>query len=169
MPAICARAVNQENPLVIWGSGKQTRDFIYVDDIVEAIISYLPKLRGYETMNLGRGVSNTFRDVAELAATYAGYSPAIKNLEDKPEGVKSRFADIARMKEHYQAKVSLEEGIQKVVEFLNGKQKNSRVEKFKAILTSYKIHHPLRQDFGTDINAACGQLAATYKPKQSPG
>ena len=118
VPAICARAVNQENPLVIWGSGKQTRDFIYVDDIVEAIISYLPKLRGYETMNLGRGVSNTFRDVAELAATYAGYSPAIKNLEDKPEGVKSRFADIARMKEHYQAKVSLEEGVKRVVDYL---------------------------------------------------
>src|SRR3989338_2980086 len=49
------------------------------------------------------------------------------------------------------------------------KPTNSMVEKFQAILTSYKIHHTLRQDFGTDINAACGQLAATYKPKQSPG
>lgn len=128
VPAICARAVNKENPLVIWGSGKQTRDFIYVDDIIEAIISYLPKLQGYQTMNLGRGTVNTFRDVAKLAAQYAGYNPEIKNLEDKPEGVKSRFADITKMKEHYQANVTLEQGVKKVVEFLNGKQKNNRVD-----------------------------------------
>lgn len=128
VPAICARAVNKENPLVIWGSGKQTRDFIYVDDIVEAIISYLPKLQGYQTMNLGRGTSNTFGNVAELAAKYAGYEPKIQNLEDKPEGVKSRFANITRMQEHYQAKVSLEEGIKRVVDFLNERQKDSRVD-----------------------------------------
>lgn len=128
VPAICARAVNKENPLTIWGSGKQTRDFIYVDDVIEAIITYLPKLKGYQTMNLGRGISNTFRDVAELASQYVGYTPEVKNLEDKPEGVKSRFADITRMKTHYQAKTSLEQGIKMVVEFLNGKQKNSRVD-----------------------------------------
>ena len=43
------------------------------------------------------------------------------------------------------------------------KPTNSTVEKFQAILTQNKIHHTMRQDFGTDINAACGQLAANYK------
>ncbi|MFZ2202460.1 MAG: radical SAM protein, partial [Microgenomates group bacterium] len=44
------------------------------------------------------------------------------------------------------------------------KPTNSTVEKFQAILTQNKIHHTLRRDFGTDIKAACGQLAATYTP-----
>lgn len=44
------------------------------------------------------------------------------------------------------------------------KPSNSTVEKFQAILTQNKIHHTLRQDFGTDIQAACGQLAASYTP-----
>ncbi len=43
------------------------------------------------------------------------------------------------------------------------KPTNSVVEKFQAVLTQNKIHHTMRQDFGTDINAACGQLAANYK------
>ena len=43
------------------------------------------------------------------------------------------------------------------------KPAHSVVEKFQAILTKNEIHHTLRQDFGTDIKAACGQLAATYQ------
>src|SRR3989344_9318020 len=43
------------------------------------------------------------------------------------------------------------------------KPTNSVVEKFQAVLTQNKIHHTMRQDFGTDIQAACGQLAANYK------
>ena len=117
VPAICKRAMNKENPLTIWGSGKQARDFIYVDDIVEAIISYLPQLKGYETMNLGSGEATTFREVAQTAAEIVGYTPDIKNLEDKPEGVKMRVADASKMRQHYALKVSLQEGLRKVVEF----------------------------------------------------
>ncbi len=127
-PAICNRAVQGEDPIVIWGSGKQTRDFIYVDDLVEAIISYLPKLKGYDTMNLGSGKAHSFRDVAVLAARYMGYKPSITNLQDKPEGVKQRYADVSKMKKHYTPKVSFEQGIKKVVAFLNGKQKESRMD-----------------------------------------
>lgn len=126
--AICMRAVKKENPLVIWGSGKQTRDFIYVDDLIEAIVTYLPKLKGYETMNLGSGAPNTFERVAKIAASKAGYKPAIKNLAGKPEGVKTRFADVSRMQKHYRPKVSLEKGLERVVDFLNGKQKNNRMD-----------------------------------------
>ena len=131
VPAICARAVNHENPLVIWGSGKQTRDFIYVDDIIRAIVTYLPKLRGYEVMNLGSGISNTFKDIAKIASMYVGYEPTIKNLENKPEGVKTRFADTKRMQKHYKPEVSLEQGLKKVVDFLQKKkedEENNRVD-----------------------------------------
>ncbi len=122
VPAICMRAVKKENPLVIWGSGKQTRDFIYVDDLIEAMITYLPKLKGYETMNLGSGVANTFEKVAKIAALHAGYKPNIKNLEGKPEGVKTRFANTQKMRSHYKPKISLEKGLKKVVDFLKQKK-----------------------------------------------
>lgn len=118
VPAICQRAVHKEDPLTIWGSGKQSRDFIYVGDIVEAIISYLPNLKGYETMNLGSGKATTFREVAAMAADIVGYRPEVTNLQEKPEGVKTRVADISKMKQYYTPRVPLREGLTKVVEFL---------------------------------------------------
>ncbi|MDP2637180.1 MAG: NAD(P)-dependent oxidoreductase [bacterium] len=128
-PAICNRAVRREDPIVIWGSGKQTRDFIYVDDLIEAIISYLPKLKGYEAMNLGSGKAHSFGEVAVLAARYMGYKPKITNLQDKPEGVKQRYANVSKMRKHYTPKVSFEQGIKLVVEFLRSKhEKNARVD-----------------------------------------
>ena len=46
------------------------------------------------------------------------------------------------------------------------KSSNSAIEKFQNILTKNKVHHTLRQDFGTDIQAACGQLAANYASRK---
>lgn len=129
VPAICQRAAKHENPLVIWGSGKQARDFIYVDDLIEGIMLYLPKLKGYKAMNFGSGLANTFETVAKTAALHAGYAPKIKNLADKPEGVKTRYADISIMRKHFRLKIGLKQGLKKVVDFrIKKNEKNRRVD-----------------------------------------
>ncbi len=116
VPAICARAVRKEDPLVIWGSGNQTRDFIHVSDIVGATTALLDRgVTGYGAINLGSGVATSFVEVAEIAASIVGYEPNIDTDETKPEGVSARYCDPTRMLAVYQPKVSLREGLTRII------------------------------------------------------
>src|ERR1700733_4564188 len=61
-PSIIQRVKNRENPIKIWGSGDQERDFIHIDDIVEAVLSTYNKLPAGAVLNLGTGIATSFRD-----------------------------------------------------------------------------------------------------------
>lgn len=118
--AICKRALAREEPLVVWGSGHQQRDFIHVSDIVGATLAILDSgVRGYVPVNLGSGVPISFVEVARVAASIVGYSPEIVTDPSKPEGVHARFADIRRMGRFYQPTVSLHAGLTRVIEHLS--------------------------------------------------
>jgi nucleoside-diphosphate-sugar epimerase len=107
----------RENPVVIWGSGKQTRDFIHVSDIVGATLALVASgTDGYRAVNLGSGVATSFTEVAVIASQYVGYSPEFQTDDTKPEGVASRFSDPTLMLSVYQPKVSLEAGIARMVD-----------------------------------------------------
>jgi len=117
VPSICARAKRQEDPLVVWGSGFQTRDFIHVFDLVGATAAIVDVgVHGYQAINLGSGVPVSFIEVAKLAAEIVGYDPVIQTDAAKPEGVVSRYSQPARMLEFYQPKVDLIEGLTRVLE-----------------------------------------------------
>jgi nucleoside-diphosphate-sugar epimerase len=116
VPSIAARVARREDPLTIWGSGLQTRDFIHVSDLVGATISRLDAgVHGYESMNIGSGRATSFIDVAKALAKIAGYEPTIVTDVTKPEGVQNRWADTARMWRYYQPKVSLTDGLTRVL------------------------------------------------------
>ncbi len=76
-PSIIQRVKNRENPIVIWGSGDQERDFIHIDDIVEAVLATYDKLKPGSTLNLGTGIGTSFYSLAREAAGIAGYYPEI--------------------------------------------------------------------------------------------
>jgi GDP-L-fucose synthase len=92
MTAICQRAVNREDPLVVWGDGNQGRDFVWVDDIVSTTLSAVAHLEGFQVLNVGTGVLTTFLELAEIAADIVGYSPVVKATGTGPVGVNSRVA-----------------------------------------------------------------------------
>lgn len=120
VPSICRRAANHEDPLVVWGSGHQTRDFIHVSDIVGATEALLARgIHGYEAINLGSGVATSFVEVAQRAAAICGYSPTIQTDDTKPEGVTSRFSDPSRMLSVYHPLVSLDEGLARIIRSLD--------------------------------------------------
>jgi nucleoside-diphosphate-sugar epimerase len=119
VPAICARAMMHQDPLVVWGSGWQQRDFIHVSDIVGATAAVLERgVTGYEAINLGSGKPVSFVEVARIAADLAGYGPFIDTDEAKPEGVHARFCDPSRMLAVYQPKVALHQGLHRVMQSL---------------------------------------------------
>lgn len=109
-PAIMKRALQRDDPFVVWGSGKQVRDFIHVDDIVGAVMALLDA--GIEgPVNIGTGVPTSMYQLAKIASEHCWFSPKITPLTNEPEGVLYRVADTKIMNKYYEPKVVLQEGV----------------------------------------------------------
>jgi nucleoside-diphosphate-sugar epimerase len=117
VPSIALRAAKHESPLTVWGSGLQGRDFVHIDDCIEAILRILAAVNDGSAINIGSGKLINFREVAGLFAKLEGYETEIKPLEDKPVGVHSRYADISHMKKvlDWEPTISVEEGFGRVL------------------------------------------------------
>lgn len=120
VPSILRRAKLHEDPLTVWGSGDQTRDFVYVTDIVGATMARLEKgVEGYQVMNISSGVGVTFKQIAQNAAEIAGYKPEIVTDDGKPSGVMHRRGDPHRMLRYYQPEVNLLSGLRYVFDSID--------------------------------------------------
>jgi len=120
VPSIALRAARHEDPLTIWGSGEQTRDFVHVDDLVGATAARLDAgIDGYAALNIGSGVATSFRTVARTFAEIAGYDPVIESDETKPQGVLNRFCDNHQMLEYYRLRIGLDDGLRRVLEHVS--------------------------------------------------
>lgn len=115
-PSIIQRVANRDDPLTVWGSGEQCRDFIHIDDVVEAVMVSKDKMGRGEALNLGTGAATSFIDLAEMAAQEAGYDPKIITDTSKPEGVFHRVCDPHNMLKYYAPKISLTDGIRRALD-----------------------------------------------------
>ncbi len=118
LPRIVQRVVDREDPIVIWGSGEQSRDFIHIDDIVEAVLVTKDKLKPGEVLNLGSGVPTTLKQIAISAGCYGDWNPQIVCDTTKPEGTFARYCDPTKLHTFYKPKVSLAAGIERVYRHL---------------------------------------------------
>ncbi|MEN8227266.1 MAG: NAD-dependent epimerase/dehydratase family protein [Bacteroidota bacterium] len=116
VPAIAARAARKENPFEVWGSGKQGRDFVHIDDVLDLIFILMDNVSDGSAYNIGSGKLTSFLDLIGVFTSIAGYSPEIKPLLDKPVGVHSRYCDMSLVEEKFgwTPKISIEEGMKRV-------------------------------------------------------
>lgn len=116
IPAIAARAARKEDPFEVWGSGHQGRDFVHIDDCIDAILLAMEHIHDGSAINIGFGKLTTFREIIALFCEFAGYQPTIKPLLDKPVGVQKRYADMTYVQQrfHWYPKISLREGMYRV-------------------------------------------------------
>lgn len=113
-PAMIARAKRGDSPFAVWGNGRQVRDFIHVDDIVDAVLALVEQgVNG--PVNLGTGVATSMNDLAALCMRVAGYEAPIEHLPAKPSGVQYRVADVTFMRRFYEPQVTLEEGVRRAL------------------------------------------------------
>ncbi|MEQ9064522.1 MAG: NAD-dependent epimerase/dehydratase family protein [Vicingaceae bacterium] len=118
VPAIAARAANKENPFEVWGTGKQGRDFVHIDDVLDCTLLAMDHISDGTSINIGMGKLTTFLEIIDIFTSFAGYKPTIKPLLDKPVGVHSRYCNMDFVKEKldWEAKISTEEGMRRVYE-----------------------------------------------------
>lgn len=118
VPAIAARAARKENPFEVWGTGKQGRDFVHIDDVMDLIFILMDNVSDGSAYNIGSGKLTSFLDLIAVFSKIAGYTPDIKPLLDKPVGVHSRYCDMSLVQEKFgwYPSISVEEGMRRVYE-----------------------------------------------------
>lgn len=113
-----------KNP-TIFGDGTQTRDFVYIDDNIEANVRALvsDKAIGGEVINVGSGRQTTILDLAERIARLAGNNLHPVHLAGRKIEIRYRAPDITKMKEllGFAPQVSLDEGLKKTIEWYKNK------------------------------------------------
>jgi nucleoside-diphosphate-sugar epimerase len=116
-PSFINRIKNRVEEFEIWGDGTQIRDFIHIEDIVEAVMEVVYNDVQIDVLNLGSGIATSFNELAEKMFKISGYCPpqGIKHLLEKPIGVSYRVCDPTLFNSIYRPKCSLEERIEKIL------------------------------------------------------
>lgn len=116
----CLEAKEQnKDHITVWGTGKATREFLYVEDAAEAILLAAEHYDGDQPVNIGTGEEISIQSLAELIAELTGYTGEIRWDPQKPDGQPRRCLDVRKAKEYFgfEAKVSLKEGLRKTIEW----------------------------------------------------
>lgn len=99
IPSLIRKAIKYpEEKFIVWGSGKQGRAFIHIDDVVNGIILALDKGWGKGAIQLGPSVCTSIKSVAETIVDISGKNIKIKYDTTKPEGDKARSANYSKAK-----------------------------------------------------------------------
>jgi nucleoside-diphosphate-sugar epimerase len=115
-PMYIKRALDKADPYEVWGPGTQTRDFIHMKDVVDAVMLAVEN-NITEPINLGTGRSTSFLELAQMSMDAVGYKGEILTRPDKPVGCMHRVSDNTKLLSFYTPKISLEEGIKEAVDF----------------------------------------------------
>ena len=111
--------IDEGKPVVMYGDGKQSRDFTYVDDIAEGTVKALEVETGYEIINLGGNNPCELNRVLRLIEEYLGKKAQVVHEPFHKADVKATWADIEKARRilSWEPKIPLEEGLRNTVEW----------------------------------------------------
>jgi GDP-L-fucose synthase len=123
IPALIRKAVEAnergDKELQVWGDGSPTREFLYVEDAADGIITAAESYNGSEPVNLGSGYEISIKDLSEMIVKMTGFTGKLAWQTDKPNGQPRRGLDVSRAKEYFgwSAQVPFEEGMRRTIEW----------------------------------------------------
>ena len=121
IPALIRKMVDARQhgveEIELWGDGSPTREFLYVEDCVDALWLAAQRYDGAEPVNVGSGEEITIRDLAGLVAELTGFEGEIVWDATKPNGQPRRQLDVTRAEElfGFRARNSLREGLEQTI------------------------------------------------------
>jgi GDP-L-fucose synthase len=111
-------ALKKQKEVVVWGSGRPRREFLFSDDLVQASVFLMDGYEGEGIINAGAGSDLPIRKLAKIIARVVGFKGRIIFDRTKPDGAKRKLLDSSRISQlGWQARVSLEEGIDKTYQW----------------------------------------------------
>jgi len=123
IPSLISRALNGEDPFIVWGDGSQIRDFIHAKDVARGMMLVVAK-KETRPINLGSGRGHSIKEVVDIIVDNLEHKPKVIWDTSKPAGDKIRLMDISRARSiGFTPIISLEEGIKNTMEWYR-KNKN---------------------------------------------
>jgi len=116
----CVEAVETgADTIEVWGTGKATREFLYVEDAARGIVAALEKLEGSDPVNLGAGFEISIQDLAETIARHSGFQGRLLWDPTKPDGQPRRCLDTTKAAAllEWRATMPFDEGLARTVAF----------------------------------------------------
>jgi GDP-L-fucose synthase len=104
--------------VVLWGTGKPTREFLYVDEAARALILCAERLEVSDPVNIGTGLETSIRDLATTICELAGFEGKTVWDESRPDGQPKRYLNTTRARElvGFEAQTKLEDGLRRTIE-----------------------------------------------------
>jgi len=110
--------------IVCWGTGRASREFLYVDDAAEGIVAAAAGYSSGEPVNLGSGSEITIAELTELIAELVGFNGRIVWDDSKPDGQPRRWLDISRAEREFgfRAGTRLRDGLQQTIDWYRARR-----------------------------------------------
>jgi len=123
IPALIKKCVDAkkrgDNHISVWGTGRATREFLYVEDAAEGILLAAEHYNKSDPVNLGAGSEISIRDLVQVIASIVGFQGEIRWDLSKPDGQLRRLLDCARGEREFgfRAKTPFEVGLRRTIEW----------------------------------------------------
>ncbi len=124
IPALIKRVFDGENPLRVWGSGNQTRAFLYVEDFAKGLIDAIDKYPVADPINIGTNEEVSIKDLVEMIVSISGKKINIEFDTLKPDGSPRRNSDNTKAidKIGFRAQTKLVDGLKKTIDWYKKEQ-----------------------------------------------
>lgn len=111
--------MHNKNQVVVWGTGKATREFLYAEDAAEGIVLATERYNKPDPVNIGAGFEVSIRELTHKIADLTGFKGKIVWDSTKPDGQPRRLLDTVKAKEEFgfEATTSFDEGLRKEKEW----------------------------------------------------
>lgn len=107
--------INNQEEVVMWGTGKPLREFMYVDDLADALVHLMLNYSDEIHVNMGTGKDLSIGELAQIVKEVVGYEGKIVNDLSKPDGTPRKLLDVSRLEATgWKYKTELREGIERV-------------------------------------------------------
>lgn len=116
----CFAAIKKgKKEIQVWGTGKATREFLYVEDCAEAIVLAAEKYDKPEPINIGAGFEISIKELVELIAEYTGYKGNIEWDNSQPDGQPRRCLEVSKAYTEFgfKARTSFREGLKRTIDW----------------------------------------------------
>lgn len=109
--------INNLSSVSVWGSGKPRREWLYIDDLADALI-FVIRNDVKELINIGCGYDFSIQELVNIIAEVIGYKGSFEFDQTKPDGMLRKLLDVSKMKSYgWEAKTEIKEGIRKTYEW----------------------------------------------------
>jgi GDP-L-fucose synthase len=125
----CVEAVERGHDTIdVWGSGRATREFLYVRDCAAGIVAALERFDDSDPVNLGSGMEISIADLARLIAELTGFEGTLRFDTSKPDGQPRRRLDTSRARERFgwQAETDFRTGLRETVAWYMANRKEAK-------------------------------------------